>query len=188
MNELQLGVISLVKSALSGEKVSLPETFDWERALHLAKKHQIVPMLCYGVQNSELSAPAEVMMKLEIETVKNLVVSENQLRAINKIYNAFDKNEIHYMPLKGSLLKFVYPTPELRPMGDADILIKIEQYEKIRKIMLDLGYAEGEECDPEYIWYKEGTLHLELHKSLVSPKNKDFYGYYGDGYQINGGQ
>ena len=46
------------------------------------------------------------------------------------------------MLLKGALLREMYPEADMRLMGDVDILIKSEQYDGIRQIMLDLGFEE----------------------------------------------
>lgn len=184
MDGQQIGVIALVKSALTGEKAEVSENFDWDNALNTAKKHQIIPMLYYGVQYSGITTPTEIMQFLELATYKNIAVSQNQLYALEQIYKAFDENEIDYMPLKGSVLKFVYPKPELRPMGDADILIRQEQYEKIRPIMTGLGFSEILESDHELLWNKKGVLHVELHKRLIPSHNKDYYEYYGDGWRF----
>lgn len=184
MDGQQIGVIALVKSALTGEKAEVSENFDWDNALNTAKKHQIIPMLYYGVQYSGITPPAEIMQFSELATYKNIAVSQNQLYALEQIYKAFDDNEIDYMPLKGSVLKFVYPKPEMRPMGDADILIRQEQYEKIRPVMTGLGFSEILESDHELIWDKKDILHVELHKRLIPSYNKDYYEYYGDGWQF----
>lgn len=184
MDGQQIGVIALVKSALTGEKAEVPENFDWDNALNTAKKHQIIPMLYYGVQYSGITPPAEILQFSELATYKNIAVSQNQLYALEQIYKAFDENEIDYMPLKGSVLKFVYPKPEMRPMGDADILIRQEQYEKIRPVMTGLGFSEILESDHELIWDKKGVLHVELHKRLIPSYNKDYYEYYGDGWRF----
>ena len=184
MDGQQIGIIALVKSALTGEKAEIPENFDWDNALNTAKKHQIIPMLYYGVQYSGITPPAEIMQFSELATYKNIAVSQNQLYALEQIYKAFDDNEIDYTPLKGSVLKFIYPKPELRPMGDADILIRQEQYEKIRPVMTALGFSEILESDHELIWDKKGILHVELHKRLIPSYNKDYYEYYGDGWQF----
>ena len=37
----------------------------------------------------------------------------------------------------------MYPKTEMRVMSDADILIRTEQYDKIRPIMVELGYSKG---------------------------------------------
>lgn len=184
MDKLQIGIIRLVKGALTGEKTEIPEGFDWDCAMATAKKHQIIPMLYYGINNSEIKAPAEVVREAELAVFKNIAVSQNQLYALEQIYKAFDENSIDYMPLKGSELKYLYPKPELRPMGDADILIRPEQYEKIRSVMTALGFTEILESDHELIWDKKGALHVELHKRLIPSYNKDYYEYYGDGWRF----
>lgn len=184
MDGQQIGIIALIKSALTGEKAEFSENFDWDNALNTAKKHQILPMLYYGVQYSGITPPAEIMQFLELATFKNISVSQNQLYALEQIYKAFDENEIDYMPLKGSVLKFVYPKPEMRPMGDADILIRQEQYEKIRILMQKSGFTEGRESSYDYAWDKPSTLHLELHKHLVPVNYKDFYSYYDNPWRL----
>lgn len=184
MNELQTGIIALVKSALTGEKVDIPENFDWDVVFKTAKRHQIVPMIYYGVQYSNITLPSEIMQRLELATFKNIAVSQNQLYMLKQIYKAFDEKGIDYMPLKGAVLKYLYPKPEMRPMGDADILIKQEQYDQVRHIMTDLGFDEMLESDHELVWDKNGILHVELHKRLIPSYNKDYYAYYGEGWQF----
>ena len=184
MDGQQIGIIALVKSALTGEKAEISKNFDWDNALNTAKKHQIIPMLYYGVQYSGITPPEEIKQFLELATFKNISVSQNQLYALEQIYKAFDENEIDYMPLKGSVLKFVYPKPEMRPMGDADILIRQEQYEKIRILMQKSGFTEGRESSYDYAWDKPASLHLELHKHLVPVNYKDFYSYYDNPWRL----
>lgn len=186
MDGQQIGVTALVKSALTGEKTVVSENFDWDNALNTAKKHQIIPMLYYGVQYSGIALPTEIMQFLELATFKNISVSQNQLYASEQIYKAFDENGIDYMPLKGSVLKYIYPKPEMRPMGDADILIKNEQTEKINAVISNLGYVKNESHKGDYdtVWDKKGVLHLELHWNIVSPINRVYYKYFQSGWQF----
>ena len=51
MDVQQKGIITLVRSALNGESLSLPNDFDLEAAVAVAKKHQISVMLYYGALN-----------------------------------------------------------------------------------------------------------------------------------------
>ncbi len=184
MTDFQIGILKLVKSALTGESVSIPEDFDWEEALTTAKKHQIIPVIYYGVKYSSLAPPEDTMRILELATFKSVAFSQNQLYALDCIYKAFDENGIDYMPLKGACLKLIYPQPELRLMGDADILIRYEQYGKTRPIMTALGFNEVLESDHELVWDKKEILHAELHKRLIPSYNKDYYEYYGDGWRF----
>lgn len=186
MTDFQIGILRLVKSALTGESVSVPENFDWEEALTTAKKHQIIPLIYYGVKYSSLTPPEDIMRILELATFKSVAFSQNQLYALDCIYKAFDENGIDYMPLKGACLKLIYPQPELRLMGDADILIKNEQSDKIVSVMNDLGYIKNENHKGDYdaVWDKKGMLHLELHWNIVSPVNKTYYKYFNSGWRF----
>lgn len=183
MNNLQIGIIGLVKSAVKGEKTVLPNDFNWTAALRLAKKHQIIPLIYYGIINSGIRIPEDVFSQIENISYKSIAVSHNQLYELENLYRAFDKNDIKYMPLKGAVIKQLYPKPEMRMMGDADILIKTEQYEKIRAIMRNAGFKEAVESDHELVWDKKG-LCFELHKRLIPSYNRDYYAYYGDGWNF----
>ncbi len=183
MDILQTGVITLIKSALTGEKLELSQDFELEGAVLVACKHQITSIIYYGAINCGLSQDLPIMQQLFLGTCSNMATSERQMRALDDIFSAFDKNKIDYMPLKGTLLKKMYPKKEMRNMGDADILIRTEQYDDIKSVMLELGYEENAESDHELVWYKK-RLRIELHKRLIPSYNKDYYAYFGDGWQL----
>lgn len=183
LNIQQKGIILLIKSALINEKYSLPEDFDFEEALKTANKHQISVMLFYGAVNCGLSQESASMQKLFEAICGNIALSERQLYSIDIIFKAFDENKIDYLPLKGTLLKRMYPRPEMRTMSDADILIRQEDYEKIRGIMKNIGFREGEETNHELKWHSP-SLYVELHKRLIPSYNKDYYAYFGDGWRL----
>ncbi len=184
MNTLQKTVITLVKSAILGEKLSLSEECDLEQILKIANKHQISTIIYYGAVNCGVDSKNAEMAALFTKTCENLAVSNQQDYHIKSLFKKFDIEKIEYMPLKGSLLRKLYPKGEMRIMGDADILIKTEQYDRIRPIMEALGYTEKLESDHELVWYKKGML-IELHKRLIPSYNKDYYAYFGDGWQLS---
>ena len=183
MNSQQKGIILLIKSALTGEKYSLPEQFDVEEACKTARRHQIVAILYYGALNCGVAVELSAMQKMFMETCKLISVNERQKHVLNTVLNKFDEEKIEYMPLKGVVLKNMYPKSEMRIMSDADILIKLNQYEKIRTIMQELEFTEDIESDHELIWTKNRIL-IELHKRLIPSYNKDYYEYFGDGWKL----
>ena len=184
MDSFQSGIISLVKSALSGEKEQIPADLNWQAVKECAKNHQIYAMIYYGVVNSGAEPPKDVRDYLETVAFKSLALDRNQVFAAGEILKAFSENGIDHMPLKGTILKSMYPKSEFRTMSDADILIKPEQYDAIVPIMRKLGYEKTGESNHEYIWSKDGFLTIELHKRLIPSYNKDYYAYYGDGWQL----
>ena len=183
MNTMQRGMITLLCSAVTGEMLALPEDFQLADILTEVNRHSIATLVYEGAVNCGIDKKTPEMQKLFQTYVKMLVTSEGQLREIQRIFDAFDEAGIDYMPLKGCKLKALYPKPELRAMGDADILIRMEQYDKIRLIMQELGYTEkGENCH-ELPWQSD-ELFVELHKCLFVREEKDLFGYFGTGWDL----
>jgi len=183
MNNLQKDVITLIKSAITGEKYNLSGDQNIAEIFKVSKRHNIVPIVYYGALNCGVEQSSAEMQKMFAETCSLMAYNEKQMWEISNLVNEFEKENIAYIPLKGTLLKGVYPKGEMRAMGDADILIKFEEYEKIVPIMERLGYTFGHEFYHELAWDK-GNIHIELHKGLVPEANKDYYSYYGDGWQL----
>lgn len=183
MNLLQNGTLQLIAAALTESPREIPDGLDWDAVAKAGKKHQILPMLYYGALQCGVSLPPECKRTLEMATIRQVMVSQNQQYTLERLFAAFDEAGVDYMPLKGTLLKQMYPKAEMRSMGDADVLIRVEQYDRIQPLMPALGFAEVAESDHELIW-KSPTLLLELHKRLIPSYNKDYYAYYGDGWHL----
>lgn len=182
MKSAEKAVILLIKSALSGEKQIMPTNLDWEKVLKISKRHQIVPLVYYGIVNSGL----EFDLKSEFFalTVQATMIEQNQLFALENLKSEFSKNGICYLILKGPVVKSKYPSSEMRTMSDIDILIRPSQYEKIKSVMEQSGYTFALESDHEFVWRKKPFVSIELHKHLIPSYNRDFYGYFGDGWHL----
>ena len=183
MNVEQKGLITLIKSALNNEVQKLPENFSLEGVVDVAREHQISPIIYYGALNCGIDKNSEAMKKLFENSFPLVIIDEQQRQALDALCQAFEANEIEYMPLKGSVLKSLYPWTEMRAMGDIDILIKTEQYEKVSAIMENSGYSFQYESDHELVWGKD-LITVELHKSVMTSYNKDFYACFGDGWKL----
>lgn len=182
MTDLQKSILTLIKSALIDKPLPLPPDFSLEGILPLCREHEITPMVCEGAVNCGIHNNPSFRPML-LESCQHALASERQAALVKTILRAFNQHGIDYMPVKGCLMKQRYPKHEFRPMGDADILIRPEQYQKIRTIMLELGFKEGVESNHEYIW-NSVSLQVELHKRLVPSYNKDYYAYFGDGWRL----
>jgi hypothetical protein len=171
-------VLSLIKAVLDCTPVTVQDDFPVEEYLSFARDQQIETILIAGLHK----AGFPVTKELRNIYIQSVWMSNRQIEAACVLYAAFDSNKIDYMPLKGGILKSLYPSEELRSMGDIDILVRMEQYDRIRALMLSNGYQEQTERDHEFVWNKEG-IKIELHRRLIPSFNKDYYAYYGDGWQ-----
>lgn len=183
MNTMQRGIITLIKSAVTGEKQTLPEGFSLEEAMEEIGRHGLRTLCYHGAFLCGIPRSEGAMGNLFGAYCRGLMQSERQMAAVRRVFQAFEEKGIDYMPLKGVNMKSLYPKPELRAMGDADVLIRMEQYEQIVPIMEELGFVSKEETDHELPW-KSADLYLELHKRLIPSYNVDYHAYYGDGWHL----
>lgn len=183
MNVMQQGIVTLLRSAITGEVLALPEGFDIEKAYPVIKAHQIASMIYDAAVRCGVSPQHPVIQNLFQHYCKSIQVSSRQMRSLKQLCAAFDAGGIDYMLLKGSILKGLYPKPEMRMMGDADVLIRMEQYGEIIPIVEKLGFQPKSETEHEMTW-TSGSLELELHKCLFPPSADDFYAYFGNGWSL----
>jgi len=185
MNTMQRGIITLLKSAVTEQALALPlpEDFDLTAAEPLIKRHHMVTLVYDGAARCGIPTQHPVMGRLFLHYCKAVQTSDRQMKALKRLFEAFEEQGIDYMPLKGSRMKALYPAPELRVMADADILIRTEQYAAARPILEALNFTEKAETDHEIVW-QSGQLYLELHKRLIPTYNRDFYDYFGDGWDL----
>ena len=183
MNATHKGIVTLLRSAITGERLPLPADFALGNALELTGKHHMAPLIYEGAAACGIALNTPAMGKLFRAYCRAVQVSDGQMEQIGRIFAAFEEAGIDYLPLKGCNMKRRYPKPELRTMGDADILIRMEQYDKIRPILEALGFAFKLESDHELIWQSE-KLFLELHKHLIPSYNTDYYAYFGRGWDF----
>ena len=182
MNVTYQGILVLLRSAITGESLELPEGFDPAAAYRDIRRHQLVPLAYEGALHCGIPANQPVMAKLCDGYCQCLMRMTGQIRAVDRVLAAFEREGIDYLPLKGCSLYNLYPKPELRIMADADVLIREEQREKIVPVMKSLGFKAAEESDHE-LNFESDALYMELHKRVVPTYDEDFYAYFGDGWE-----
>ena len=183
LNSFEKNIIALVKSSLDGTAPSISEGLDLEVVYDFSQKMQITPLLYYGIEKIPGVFDTMAGKKFLKSFVTYSFICQNQKAEFDRILSAFNEKKIDHMPLKGAVIRDLYPHMEMRLMSDADILVRSEQYERQKKIMLENGYKEIVESDHEYVWEKKNT-HIELHKRLIPSYNKDYYAYFGDGWKL----
>jgi len=177
MNSLHKGITTLLRSAITGEKLSLPEGFRLEDADELIRSQSLLPMAYIGAYNCGISPDTELMRQYKQQYFRCLLRHEQQMRAVESICRAFEENDIDYALLKGCIMKPLYPNPEMRTMGDADILIRKEQYDQIQIVMKKIGFEEEVKSAYDIHWISRELL-AELHHRLYSKDQTDLNGYF----------
>lgn len=183
MDAFQKDIVTIVRSALTGTEGKVSDAFDLEKGINLARRHNIVAIFYEGALLCGISASDPLLAALKDTLVKNLVLDTKQRNMIQVLTEAFEQRNISYMPMKGVLLKSLYPKTEMRTMGDADILIRLDQYPQITEVLKELKFEFQFESEHELAWSNPFLL-LELHKSVIATHDKDLYKYFGTSWAL----
>lgn len=183
ITNFEKGIITLIRCSLNGEKPMLDGDFDFEKAYEFAQNRQITPLIFQSASTIDGFLNTEVGKRFLQSTMRLSFTTAVQMEEINGITEKFRQEGVEFMIVKGTVIRVLYPLPEMRLMSDADILVREEQYEKIKEIMVAQDFVEQSESDHELVWQK-GETTIELHKRLIPSYNTDYYKYFGDGWRL----
>ena len=184
MNDITV-MLKLISAAVYTKKYpEISEDINWGFIYGVASAHGVANIIAYAINEGNYDVPKEIKTQFTKSLLKAIAVCENQIFELNKLFNEFERSNVKYMPLKGTVIRSLYPEKDMRSMADADILVSLADFEKFNNIMLGLGYTFDGESNHEYNYTKKPFVHIELHKYLVPSYNDDLYSYYGDGWRL----
>ncbi len=111
------------------------------------------------------------------KAVRKHILFNSEREAVLKY---MEKNGIWYLPLKGIILKDMYPKIGMREMSDNDILFDETYRRQMFEFMKVRGYsADGYGKSNHDAYTKEPVFNIELHVSLFAEQaREEFYRYY----------
>ena len=174
--------LSLVKCALTGEKPeSAPQGTDFNSIFALARNQSIVELIAYAIPKIEPPIAPEALSCFERLKRTGIAKEVNQDIELELLRNRLEGEGIDYILLKGSVLKHLYPTPDMRSMCDIDILIREGEVDRVDKVMESLGYGEKKVSDHDIGYVKQPYVNIEMHSSLTQYDfGKKAYEYFKD--------
>lgn len=165
--------LKLLSAALfSDEKLlcDFNQSADWN-VIYEESKNQAVTGLVFDAIKylPESKRPSkELYEQWEEESIVSVMKNSLIMYAHKKLINIFDANGIKSCILKGASAAINYPKPDLRPMGDIDIFVSNNDFEKAQKLLVDNGYNKKDLHGPEsheIKFYGENVL-VELHNNV----------------------
>lgn len=173
MKKEQKLLIELVKHALTDK--TLPkdaENLTIEEINQIAKyagEQGLFPFLQFYPVFLKKEGNGKLLKKI----LSVIYIDQLQMAEMEELLNTFEREGIYCISLKGIRTKSLYPSTELRTMGDLDILYKPEQTKQVKKIMETLGYhSEGEAAKHDH--YQKGTIVVEMHRTLLSAQSNAY--------------
>lgn len=159
--------LDMVSTSIKGLPVPVcPESIDSELIYKLSVRNAVQGILYLAMQSGAIALSTETESKLQKSYMAILAREATQQEEIGYIRNAFNKENIDFMFLKGTHLKALYPTLEMRFMVDMDILVKEQNMNKGGELILSHGFTQEMNNGKDIVLVKKPFLTIELHKML----------------------
>lgn len=164
-------LIYLCRCTIEGRNAEyVPEWLDLNEFLEFCLNHKLENIAYFALNNTDAhKLDEEIWLIFEDLYLQDVLIDATQQYHLDIIKDAFNKNGIKYIVLKGMVMKLLYPTSDLRQSADIDIFIWAEQMEAADKIMKELGFECTAEAGMESTanYEMEPFSEIELHSHLI---------------------
>ena len=178
MKKTNLEFLSLLKSSLKNEKYD-GEKIDFEDLVYIYKMseiHHVVPMVYNAAYNEDFfkECDANFQAMFKSSAFRYIFSQIQRTNHFLEVYKKLSEKNIKILVFKGIIFRNMYNNPDDRISSDEDILIKKEDYEKVKEFFLSEGFEfidKGEEC----AYFSKSTgLCIEVSTSLFSHESKAY--------------
>ncbi|MBO5737609.1 MAG: nucleotidyltransferase family protein [Clostridia bacterium] len=176
MKEFEM-ITSLIRFSIQGEPLSDVSAIDEQtlKSLYqLSKKHDLAHLIGDALEKNGLLLDGTEVKKRFLQQRSLAIYRYEQMQyELECMCEVFESAGIDFIPLKGSILKLLYPEPWMRTSCDLDVLVRKTDLQKavdILKEKLQYNCSSIGEYDAQV--FAESGVHLELHFRLVEDEAK----------------
>ena len=147
--------------------------------MNLAERHKVLPMIYQSVRGCEAAALADPqwMARYRSATMHAVMLQTRKAAELMPVLETLQNAGVKPLVVKGIVCRRLYPHPDQRFSTDEDIWVPEAQFADCHRALESCGLAtkdpESEEYELPY-FSREGSLYLEIHKSLFPPENEAF--------------
>ena len=155
------------------------EKIDFEDLVYIYKMseiHHVVPMIYNATYNEDFfkECDANFQAMFKSSAFRYIFSQIQRTNHFLEVYKKLSEKNIKILVFKGIIFRNMYNNPDDRISSDEDILIKKEDYEKVKEFFLSEGFEfidKGEEC----AYFSKSTgLCIEVSTSLFSHESKAY--------------
>lgn len=115
----------------------------------------------------------ELRQQWKLQIVSQVHDFDKYMYRQNQVAALLREHEIPFAVLKGSSAAWDYPRPEYRPMGDIDLLVHPDNWEKAKAVLVDNGFEMNADSEAKRLkTFKRGKTKVELHWSFDQSTGK----------------
>lgn len=181
LDTLYLASCALHQTAPSDKRLY---AMDFKTVFKFSTFHNMEAICFLALENAGRLDVLDEQLKKEWKLRKERAFRKNVLLDIEReaILDFMETHGIYYMPLKGVILRHIYPQAGMRQMTDNDILYDACHDEELYRFMLERGYqAEKYRVSYHDVYLKKPIYNFEMHRSLVGEHHDEkWQRYYAD--------
>ena len=163
----QNNFIELIKSIILNQEAKVTN-LDLLMTFKYAKFHSLEYIIYLGLKKLNINEESELFQKFKKSATINAYKSVIQDIELDSVSKAFEENKIKHMPLKGAILRKLYPDIQWRSMADLDILISENEMSKGGNILKKLGYSADHLGGNHDCYVKKPYMNIELHRGMIA--------------------
>lgn len=165
-------LISLISSVLNGKKPEdPPKEVNFSAVYELAKAHCVTELLSFAVDRLDTKPSEEFCERMRKEQMTGIMKEVYQDNILNSFSELCNEAKIPHMPLKGSVIKTLYPHAYLRNMCDMDILVKEDDIDRAGKLLEKLGLSYTLSGTHDKSYKKPPFIYVELHFKMSDTRS-----------------
>ena len=146
-------------------------TVDWSAVLAEAQRHKVTALLYPAIRSMD-GVPEAIFNKVCGTAIAVATASEAMLKEQRKILDLLEAHQIPCAVLKGTSVAYPYPHPELRTIGDIDILVDEENLDEACKALQADGFAPSYTAE-KHLCLQKGAVWVEMHRMVsVFPESE----------------
>jgi len=169
-------MFSLIKSEIAGvstEEIKEKLNPDVLNALFkLSDKHDMSHIVASALLKLKALSNDEISQKFNKTLMLSVYRDSLKDFAITQVGEILEKEKISHIPLKGTVLRKLYPKPWMRTSCDIDVLVKEEDCERAIEALCKEGFKRTADCSThDYNLISSNNFHVELHYTLTQEES-----------------
>lgn len=162
--EMQKNISGILIAALWETPYHIPADINWE-LLYQELKIQAVASLSEPWRAQCNQIPVAITEQWQANNKRQMAHFLRLLYAQAALVRLLQEKGLHPVILKGCAAAIYYPQPELRTMGDVDLLMPPEEFDRCLQIMTEDGYVipKKEHFKGYHVEMLKGGMHFEVH-------------------------
>lgn len=164
--------LAMIRAALWGGKPEVGADTDWIRVFKDLKDQACGALAVDALAGAQGLDPG-LGRQWMLYAMNNIRKWERVMKAQAALTALLEEAGIPFVILKGFAAAMYYPKPEYRAMGDVDLIVAPEDFDRAEQVMAEKGYALNVRDYERHHEFQKDGVEFELHRTyavMADPK------------------